>query len=184
MAEAEKWLRRYANLGDMTACSNLAELLERSGRLHEAVTVWRNAIESLKLGSMSTIVARKISSQIVRAGEATQATQWLRRAADNRSPFAVLILLELTDIPDAESLVRKSIALGNSYAIPALVDILEHTNRAVEAEGLLRDTLEAFAFPNASETFRRFLERNGRTEEAELFKRFGIEPGGQTASPW
>lgn len=184
VSEAEFWLRRYADVGDMTACCNLSELLERAGRGHQAVAVWRTAIESLKLEGMSSIVANRIADQIVRAGESGDAMEWLRRAADGGSPYAVLILIELADIPDAENLLRKSIALGNNYSTPALVNLLERDGRETEAEVLLRSCLENLNYPNSGKELEEFLVRNGRSEEADAFKKYGIEPGGNTADPW
>jgi TPR repeat protein len=183
-AEAEAWLRRYADLGDLTACCNLSELLERAGRNHEAVAVWRKAIESFTLRAMSTIVARKVAKQIVRANESTEAVSWLRGAADDGCPHAILILIELTEVPDAEDLLRRSMTLGNTYSTPSLVEILERIGRTAEAEILLRLQLENLDYPYASEVFKKFLVRNGRAEEAKAFEKFGIEPGGKTASPW
>ena len=183
-AEGEALLRRNSVAGDMTATSNLSRLLEREGRIADAVSAWRVVIESMALSSMSIFVARQISGLLERSGEKSDAVTWLREAVDRGSPHAALVLVAMDQIPDAEDLLRRAVALGNDYATPPLVELLERQNRAEEAEALLRVAVESSQMFDAWEILTNLIERTGRVDEARNLRRFGMEPGGQNADPW
>ena len=183
-SEAEAYLRRAMPTGEMTVASLLADLLEGTHGSGAAVAVWRGIIESRRLSGMSHIVAKSIVRQIRRAQEERSAAEWLRAAVNDNCPHSALILVELEDPDDAENLLRESIRLENFWAMPQLVILLERENRSAEAESLLRETVEAAPFFDAWRMLIALVERIGRPDEAEAMRRFGIEPGGQTAIPW
>jgi len=182
--EAEAYLRQAMETGEMTMASLLSELLEGTQGSSASVAIWRESIESRRLSGMSHHVAKEVVGQIERAQERKSATEWLRAAVINNCPHSALILVELADPGDAEDLLRKSIKLGNFWAMPQLVNVLERENRASEAESLLWETVEAAPLFNAWEMLADLVERMGRIDEAKAMRRYGIEPGGRTATPW
>ncbi len=182
--EAEALLRRNSTAGDLTATWNLSKFLERAGRITEAVEAWRDVIESDTLSGMSIIAARQVAAQMRQAESTTEAKRWLRRSADKGSPHASLVLVALGDADDAEDLLRRAMGLGESFAIPPLVDLLERQGRIEEAETLLRMSVETCTHFDCWELLTNLVKRSGRDDEARSLRQFGMEPEGRTADPW
>jgi tetratricopeptide (TPR) repeat protein len=184
VAEAEKCLKDAANDGELTVAHYLSDLLERTQSPAAAVGVWRELIETRRLSGMSYFAAKRIVRQIERAGETIPASKWLRTAVVGGCPNSALILVELTHPGDAEDLLRQAIKLENYWAMPQFMDLLEREGRTEEAEAFMRKTVEAAPFFDAWRMLTEFVERTGRPAEADALRRYGIEPGGLTASPW
>jgi hypothetical protein len=96
----------------------------------------------------------RLVDRLDEAGRRDKAEQWLRQTAETTNPLAAIFL------------VRR----------------LDDTGRGDEAEWWLRRAIELGGTTAAQDLAER-LDKTDPTQ-AERLRRYGIEPGGATATPW
>jgi hypothetical protein len=110
----------------------------------------------------------------------------LRPAAEAGDPFAMRTLAEKFDAAGqgakANQWLSDSAQAGNLNALHVLAGRLEQANRAEEAEQVRRRIIEAgnsMALPTLAQQI-----QGTDPIRADNLRRYGIEPGGDTAPPW
>ncbi|MET7337293.1 hypothetical protein [Nonomuraea sp. NPDC005650] len=251
IGEAEEWLRRAADIGDLYAQSELANLLESTGRTDEAKIWWGKVVDSKPpvermdyLEMIGAAIAsenagrteaaetlwRRVGELVPdalwglvgmwdRTGHSDEAENWIRRSAVSGDANAMYFLAKRIEksgsAEEAESWLRRAADAGYDAAIKDMATNLENMGRFSDAQTWLRRSAEAgnvsalvhlvsrykvegdldiierdlrhaavAGRADALSALKKLLEDNGRSEEADLLERFGIEPGGDTSQPW
>lgn len=83
---------------------------------------------------------------------------------------------------DANMWLRESADMGNLNALHVLAGRLQLANRGEEAEHVLRQIIELGNGPALPSLAEQLKETD--PARAENLRRYGIEPGGNTAAPW
>ena len=178
----EEWLRGAVYDGNPAVITCLSHLLRESGHPDEAIQVLRDAT-----ARGDTNAWWPLARHLEIAGRLDEAEQIWRRMI-TREPHAMHMLVRLLEetgrVEEAE---QWKLALTNyeddENIIGDRVKLLTGDGRSDEAERWLRLRVEGGA-TWAGIHLAWFLREEGRNEEADRFAYFGIEPGGQTATPW
>ena len=187
-------------------------MLERAGRVDEAITWYQRTAETSSFGWLSIPV-----DLMVKIGRVNEAIAWLRPMAESGSEEAFRLAASLMGYDDALSwsmdfskhsdlnlgIARHVIQLatrdrsqeeavawlytinesGKTWACKPLTDSLIKLGRIDEAENILRHAVLTGKFYAIYE-LADLLERTGRAEEADRIRIFGFEPDGKTALAW
>ena len=167
-------LRARANAGDWYAAGRLAELLAERGDLDGAVQLLRGRADA-----GDGIAARRLADLLAEHGDLDGAAQILRARADATvsDMLAASRLAEvLAEHGDLEGL-RARADVGDLFAIRRLAEVLaEHG----DLEGL-RARIDGGDGLIAARELAEVLIKQGRGEEAERLRRFGLNPDGSIA---
>jgi len=193
-------LRARADAGDEVAALKLADLLIERGDLDGAVQVLR-----ARADAGDEYAARRLADLLIERGDLDGAVQVLRAGADAGDEYAAQDLAGLlaergdleglrarADAGDGRAAVRLAdllaergdleglrarAATGDEYPARRLADLLRERG---DLEGLRARA--ATGDEHAARLLPRLLTRQGRGEEAERLRRFGLNPDGSIAS--
>ena len=177
----EDKLREAASSGDLRKRIELSWLLHEQRRTDEAVGLWL----ADALGGDCDAMLR-LASILELAGQLEEATTWAQRACADNTSYALIKLTTLLErqqrTAEAAAAWRSVAEQGDPHAMRELAFLLANTGDTTQAERWHR---HATAFGAGNYLWLAgFLERNGRTSEAQQIRKFGVEPGGETARPW
>jgi TPR repeat protein len=180
--EAEQWWRHAAEAGDSSTMWFLAGRLEEAGRGEEAEQWRRRALDAADYFALTAAIA-----QIEQAGGGVEDFERLLcHPAEAGDFFAMMSLAQRFDEvgrgAEADQWLRESAEAGNLNALHVLAGRHEQAGRHHEAEQWRRRIIEAGNSAGVP-TLADRLDQSDRVQ-AEHLRRYGIEPGGATASPW
>jgi hypothetical protein len=112
-----------------------------------------------------------------------EARLWLGRAAATDDTVALRSLIAVFDASGrtgaSAEWLQDAARRGNAYALRETI----RRHRRDDPERWLRFAVEIGA-PGSVEDLAIWLDTRGRREEADRLRRFGVDPGGATASEW
>ena len=168
-------LRALADAGDTVATWQLADLLAGRGDLDEAEQILRAAADAGGL-----VAARKLAELLEQRGDLDGAEQILRARAGAGDGDAARRLAELLeqrgDLDGAEQILRAA-ADADDVAAPVYVAMLLERRGDLDGLRALADAGDTVATQRLPE----LLSKQGRGEEAERLRRFGLNPDGSIA---
>jgi uncharacterized protein YidB (DUF937 family) len=180
--EAEELLRRDIEAGNSSNMWILAARLDQAGRGEEAEE-WRQRARDAGEYFALWFAIREIEQA---GGDLDDFEQLLRPAAEAGDPYAMRTLAENFDNAgrgaEANQWLSDSAQAGNLNALHVLAGRLELANREEEAEQVRRRIIEA---GNSAAVFSLAQQiQSTDPTRADNLRRYGIEPGGDTALPW
>ena len=184
--EAITWLRSLADAGDTHALRLAAGMLREAGRADEAIIFYQRAAESdTDVGDAHAL--RLAAGMMREAGRAEEAITWLRSRADAGDTIAPRLaagmLREAGRAEEAITWLRSLADAGDTSAPRLAAEMLQEAGQADEAIIFYQRAAEA-GDAHALELAAGMMQKVGRSDEAARLRRYGIEPGGQTADPW
>jgi tetratricopeptide (TPR) repeat protein len=167
---ADSLVRQAAANGDRTAVLRLAELLTTQGQLEEAISLQKQALETVTGDEADdTWQAVTLASQLEQAGRRDEATPWWQRAVEAVSRVGMSdlrVTLRNDDrLQEAELWLSDAAAGGSSQAAGALVTLLEGLGRYQDAITWSRRALE-MGDRDASSSLFWLLTHTGQLDEA------------------
>ena len=203
--EAENRLCRAAETGDLQSLGHLSGWRRRAARegwedpyrFWEAFRLWRKnggSVEDVHLFWRRQAEAgdpkamRGLATSLERMGRSEEAEEWRLRVATRtggaEDMWAYAGWLDSVGRgEEADEWRRRTGESGDPAIMWMLAWWLQRVGRGDEAEYWWRRAAEAGEY-NAMWTLAWWLQRVGRGDEAARLRRYGIEPGGSTASPW
>ena len=176
-------LRARADAGHESAAAELAELLAERGDVDElraraAAGDWHAELAELLADDVDELLADDVdeAEQVLRA----QADARDEATADDRHAWLAELLARRGDVDGAEQVLRARADAGDPDSAAELAELLAERGdvdelRARTAAGdQYAASLVAHLLPN-------LLIKQGRGEEAERFRRFGLNPDGSIA---
>jgi tetratricopeptide (TPR) repeat protein len=189
--EAEVWHRRSAEAEHERRDQSLYWLsmrLDAQGRQDEAAHYRRQAIDALN--DSHSLALTRFPHWLAERFGAREAERVLQDLADVGNWTAAVFLAgrleEYGRYEESERALRPAVEAGDSFAMTALGRLLlKHSDRHDEAESWLRRAAQTSRrSDSALGLLGQLLVNDGRGDEANRLKRFGIEPDGTTAAPW
>jgi hypothetical protein len=180
--DAEAWLRRDIEAGETSNMWLLAARLDQAGRTEEASLMRQRARDAGEYFALYYAI-----TEIEQAGGSLdEFEQLLRPPAAAGDIFAMQTLARKFDETGQPSEANQWLSdlaqAGNLNALHVLAGRLEQANRKEEAEQVLRRIIELgnpAALPSLAQQL-----KDTDPGRAENLQRYGIEPGGGTATPW
>ena len=167
-------LRARADAGDGYAARGLAG----HGHLDEAVQILR-----ARTDAGDTDAARPLADLLAGRGNLDEAEQILRARADAGETYAARQLAGLLagrgNLDEAEQILRARADAGDTDAAGLLARLLAGRGDLDEAEQILR--ARADAGDGDAKQLAELLTQQGRGQEAERLRRFGLNPDGSIA---
>jgi tetratricopeptide (TPR) repeat protein len=162
LADAEPMLRRAIAAGHPQARLALARLLFADGKLDQAETVLREAVDNG--GDMAVLVA--LGDVLVRRVDpGADLVRFIGHASADFAHEYVGHLPSGPEIAEAEQCYRRAVAAGEHSALVPLGHLLTGTNRIAEAERVLRAAVQVEAV-DARAALAALLHLRGEDEEA------------------
>jgi uncharacterized protein YidB (DUF937 family) len=180
--EAEAWLRRDIEAGNTSFMGILAARLDVAGHAEEAAQLRQRAREAGEYMLLQPAI-----QEIKQAGGSLEDfEQLLRGPAEAGDLFAMQSLAAQFDEagrgPESNQWLADMAKEGNLSALHVLVGRLYLANQDEEGERVWRWILEA-GNRAALENLAQRLDQTD-PQAAESLRRYGIEPGGNSAAPW
>jgi uncharacterized protein YidB (DUF937 family) len=180
--EAEAMLRQDIEAGNSSSMWILAARLDQADRAEEAKQLRQRARDAGEYFALWFAIRETEEA----GGGLDDFERLLHPAAEAGDPFAMRTLAEKFDeagrAAEANQWLSDSAQAGNLNALHVLAGRLEQANRTEEAEQVRRRIIEAgnsMAVPTLAQQI-----QGTDPIRADNLRRYGIEPGGDTAPPW
>ncbi|MFI1398579.1 hypothetical protein [Streptomyces sp. NPDC020681] len=179
---ASEWSRRLSDSGDFHSMRELAGELDRRESPDLSWEWWLRAAEGGDLPAMREVARRSWDD-----GRHTEAATWYRKlAADNdwRTLREFPAVLEEAGKGDqVVAWLRTAAEEGATFAMTELAELLWHAGDVTGSEIWFRKAA-GHGMSFAADQLAQLLNANGRDQEAEQLRRFGVDPSGRTAAAW
>jgi hypothetical protein len=164
-------LRALTEAGDENAAMQLADLLTERGDLDEAEQILRTRADA-----GDWIAARQLADLLARSGDLDKLRALTEAGDENAARHLVRLLARRGDLDQ----LRARTDAGDWNAARQLADLLVERGDLDGAEQILRSQAEAS--DGDTQWLAELLTQQGRDEEAEQLRQFGLAPDGSTAS--